>query len=152
MKGFILNFFWVIPKQLAGSEVPTNKADFQWIKAQGIKAIVSLTELPSDPSLTQPFDFEVHHLHIRDRTAPKQHQIDVFVEIVNTLLAKDKPVLVHCLGGIGRTGTMLACYLVSQCKNPRDAINEVRRKKPGSIHLRSQVLSIIEYARRLGKD
>ena len=148
----VLNFFWIIHEKLAGSELPTSKGDFQWLKAQGIKAIVPLTEKPPDPVLVRAFGFELYHLPLRDRTAPKQHQIDTFVKTVNNLLTKNKTVLVHCLGGVGRTGTMLACYLVSLCKSPRDAITEVRRKNPGSIHLRSQVLSIFEYARRLGKE
>jgi len=116
------------------------------IKAQGIKAIVSLTETPLNPDLIRSFEFELHHLSLKDLAAPKQQQIVTFVELVNNLLAENKPVLTHCLGGVGRTGTMLACYLVSLGHTPRDAIKEVRRKKPGSIHLRSQVLSIFEYA------
>lgn len=146
----LLDFFWLIPHKLAGSEIPTRRTDFKWIQTQGIKAIVSLTETPLDLDGLLSFGFEVYHLPVRDLTAPKPQQIDSFVELVHQLLADEKPVLTHCLGGMGRTGTMLACYLVSIGKDPRNAIKTVRQKRPGAIHQMKQSESILNYARRRG--
>ena len=143
-----MNFYWVIQDKLAGSELPTRKTDIKWIITQGIKTIVSLTEIPLGSELICSFEVNVHHLPLRDLTAPSQQQIDTYVGLVGTQLAKNNTVLTHCLGGVGRTGTMLACYLVSLGDIPKKAIRRVRQKQPGSIHLRSQVLSVFEYGKR----
>ncbi|HCA46062.1 MAG TPA: protein-tyrosine-phosphatase, partial [Armatimonadetes bacterium] len=45
---------------------------------------------------------------------------------------------VHCMAGLGRTGTMIACYLVSQGMPAEEAIAEVRRARPGSIQTEQQ--------------
>ena len=45
-----------------------------------------------------------------------------------------EPVMVHCLAGLGRTGTILACYLIKYEKmSAEDAIQHVREKRHGSI-------------------
>ncbi|MFQ6124067.1 MAG: dual specificity protein phosphatase 23 [Candidatus Heimdallarchaeota archaeon] len=141
---------WVIEGKLAGSSKPT-KRDLPWLKRHGIQAIVSLTEVPLDPHLVRFSGFEFQHIPIIDFTAPSQAQIDEYVAFVDKMLTLDKPVLTHCLAGLGRTGTMLACYLVHLCWDSHDAINEVRRKRPRSVEIESQVNSIYIYARRLGK-
>jgi len=56
---------------------------------------------------------------------------------------------VHCLAGQGRTGTMLACYLVSQGKSPGEAISEIRDLRPGSIETPAQDRAVHQYARDL---
>jgi len=45
---------------------------------------------------------------------PTQAQVNEFVRFVDEMLDRGQAVLVHCRGGYGRTGTMLACYLVSR--------------------------------------
>ena len=54
--------------------------------------------------------------------------------------------MVHCYWGRGRTGTMLAAYLVKQGHHTaRQAITEVRNKRPYSIETYEQEDAIFEY-------
>lgn len=95
-----------------------------------------------------------------DETAPRQAQVDEFVAFVDEMLAQGGPcrepgrtaVLVHCGGGYGRTGTMLACYLVSRGWGAEGAMAEARARRPGSIVPRVQQVCVVEYADRLRCD
>ncbi|NXG55965.1 DUS23 phosphatase, partial [Hemiprocne comata] len=52
--------------------------------------------------------------------------------------------------GHGRTGTMLACYLVKAEKmSAGDAIREIRQLRPGSIETREQEDAVIQFCQRL---
>ena len=56
-------------------------------------------------------------------------------------------VVCHCQWGRGRTGTMLAAYMVkSKNMQPKEAIEYVRQKRPHSIETREQETAIHEYA------
>jgi atypical dual specificity phosphatase len=53
---------------------------------------------------------------------------------------------VHCLAGLGRTGTILACYLINYEKmSAVDAIQHVREKRYGSIQSLVQEEMIFQY-------
>ena len=57
---------------------------------------------------------------------------------------------VHCAMGRGRTGTMLACYLVArEDYSPDKAIDETRRRRPGSIETRRQEQAVRDFADHL---
>ena len=59
-------------------------------------------------------------------------------------------VAVHCLWGLGRTGTMLACYLVKyEGLTASQAISKVRQLRPYSIETEGQEEAVHEYYQSL---
>ncbi len=62
------------------------------------------------------------------------------------LLSVKQSVVVHCLGGLGRSGTIAARLLVELGIDPDDAINRVRQSRPGAIETKAQE----QYVRQKG--
>ena len=88
--------------------------------------------------------FEVYPFEIKDFTAPTLEQLDAFNSIVKN--SGEKWVLVHCKGGYGRTGTMLASYLIKQKGYlAKEAIGYVREQRPGAIEVPEQVDILLMY-------
>jgi atypical dual specificity phosphatase len=125
------NFSWLEWSRLAGCARPESEAELKGVKEQGIKAIVSLTGTPLIPEFVNRLGFEYLHSHVSVvPTLDRLHDIIQFIEQKNS---EGKPVLVHCGEGKGRTGTVLAAYLVFQGMGADEAIRRVREKRPGSI-------------------
>ncbi|XP_072258088.1 protein tyrosine phosphatase domain-containing protein 1-like isoform X2 [Pyxicephalus adspersus] len=56
-------------------------------------------------------------------------------------------VAVHCHAGLGRTGVLIACYLIYACRiSAADSIRFVRLRRPGSIQTGSQVSLVCDFA------
>lgn len=144
------NFSWLIDDKLAGSGMPTSVSEIDWIIKQGVRSIITMTE----DSLPEQWVKDVKYLHVptEDFSAPDMQQIDEAVEFIQTRIVNNEPVMVHCAAGIGRTGTILACYLVKYHKiSAKDAIQKVRKERPGSIQSESQEIAIGLYYKFLKK-
>ena len=143
-------FSWVVPGLLAATARPRDAhAAMEYFREEGITAVVSLTERPFAPaSYLEEFGFDFHHIPVADFGAPEMEQIEEFVEVVRKAKQGGGKVVVHCLAGRGRTGTMLACYFVSMGMSPGDALDRVRALRPGSVETELQEDAIREYARR----
>jgi atypical dual specificity phosphatase len=147
------NFSWLLPDEIAGMARPASAvSDFEFLRELGIDAIVSLTEHPLHIALIEEFGFEYKHVPIVDLTAPSLEQIEEFVQFATKIRQEGKKLVVHCGAGIGRTGTMLACYLVHKGYTAQRAIEEVRRKRPGSIETLAQeeIIALYEKKKREG--
>ncbi|GAX62286.1 protein-tyrosine phosphatase [Candidatus Scalindua japonica] len=145
----IRNFSWLIEGEIAGMGKPASSVnDFEFLKGKGVEAIVTLTEYPLSEVLIEEFGFNVKHIPVKDFEAPALEQIEDFVTFAVDQLSKHKRLVVHCEAGIGRTGTMLACYLVSQGYSALDAIEEVRARRPGSIETIEQEEVVLMYERK----
>lgn len=142
------NFSW-IEDGIAGMAYPRPgvgaKAEATFLTESGVTLFVSLTSHQPDPSTYHDAGLSTLHLPVTDFTAPTLEQLDAFVQAVETTLAADGAVTVHCGAGMGRTGTMLAGWLVAGGMTAPAAIARIRELRPGSIETASQEAILAEF-------
>jgi ADP-ribosyl-[dinitrogen reductase] hydrolase len=120
--------------------------DMETIKAFGAVALVTLMpdyELQSlHVSPNQIMDkalelgIEWYQLPIPDGGTPNQRFEDSWPEVASrlrALLNDGNNIVIHCKGGLGRTGTVAARLLIEFGIEPRIAIQSVRKARPGAI-------------------
>jgi atypical dual specificity phosphatase len=138
------NFSWVIKDKLAGSGRPMTYRQFSWIVAQGIDSIITAREAPLTSEWFNNSTFAANsidhlHLNVKDYGAPSLEQLSNTIDFMEKQIDKGKRVLVHCAAGKGRTGTILAAYLLKEENlTAAQAINKIRKLRPGSIQTKTQ--------------
>lgn len=131
--------------------------DLHTIKGDGIEVIVCLLEwsemrmlnVTDYPKRAQEEGILFYHLPIRDRGVPQQKETNVLVPLIVQQLVAGKHVLVHCRGGLGRAGMICACCLGHFGYTGKDAIDMVRKQRPGAIQTMKQEESVIQYCQTL---
>ena len=144
------NFSWLIENKLAGSAIPTSIDEVKWVIDQGVKSIVTIREETLDESWVK----DVNYLHIlsNDMSVPEFDDLIHAVDFIHQRITNKEPVLVHCLAGMGRTGVVLACYLVKyQNMTADEATQKVREERPGSIQSYPQDEIIFRFEKSLGR-
>ncbi|CAI9830859.1 Protein-tyrosine phosphatase [Nitrosopumilaceae archaeon] len=143
------NFSWVEEGRLAGCGLPTSAAEVRWLHGQGIRAIVTVREVP----LPDAWLDGIEYLFVRtdDMRAPAPGQIEQAMEFLAGQERAGRPAVVHCAAGIGRTGTVLASYMVSRGMRAPDAIRALRQRRPGSIQSPEQEEAVRLYESRSGR-
>lgn len=65
---------------------------------------------------------------------------------VMSFALKDGKAAVHCHAGLGRTGVLIACYLVySERIGAEEAIHKVRSNRPKAVQTRGQIQCVIDF-------
>jgi len=142
-------FVWIEAGKLAGSGYPASRGQVEWLARTGIKSILTLTEGPLPEGYSKGLDVTTRHVAMNDHDPPSFESLNRAVEFVRGELGAGKPVLVHCLAGEGRTGCVVAAYLISTRGFGADeALTEIRRVKPAFVEGRQEV-AVRDFAERL---
>lgn len=153
--------WWVIPGALAGMPMPfihperrlnmggaltAYEDELTTLYTVGIRAVVSLLNIPSDATVYESAGFAYHCLPIPDGGAPTMAQAQEFIHFVAHQFVEHRPVAVHCEAGLGRTGTMLAVFLISQGDSAESAIRRVRTAESSAVETPSQIQFLEQFA------
>jgi len=146
-----MNFSWIESGRVAGCRGPRTNSDLAFLRSQGIGALVRLAYEEETGMMKWKVEaekIEDFYEPVRDFTAPSQEQIDRVLKFMRNALRQGKPVAVSCGAGIGRTGTILGCYLVSLGHTAEQAVQQLRSTRPRSVEVLEQREAIIEFERR----
>jgi atypical dual specificity phosphatase len=122
--------------------------DLKNLVSHDIGAIITLTQDPLVLPLQYRPLFAQLHLPVENFEPPTIEQLDEFVRFVDGQFDRGVNVVVHCLMGIGRTGTAIAAYRVSRGERPEEAIDHLRKIR-NFIETTEQEEMVRDYYRHL---
>jgi predicted protein tyrosine phosphatase len=136
--------YWVLPGRFLAGEYPYAKdgeegrRKLRWLLEQGVDYYLDLTEARESslelyfPALNEEaahLGRQVVHqrLSIPDMGVPQPSHLRSILDQLDEALRLGRTVYLHCYGGIGRTGTVVGCYLVRHGMSGPQAIAQIAR-------------------------
>jgi ADP-ribosylglycohydrolase/protein-tyrosine phosphatase len=122
--------YWVVPgKLLAGAYPGPPTADSHRKKVEdlldaGVRAFVNLMEEDETNHEGKPFnpyqnlvcsmapDATCERFAIKDLSIPTVDEMEKILDFIDSHLNEERTVYVHCWGGVGRTGTVVGCWML----------------------------------------
>lgn len=148
-------FHWLIRGTIGGTQQPglgrPEADDLEALRNLGCRMLVNLTETPPDATRLASFGLGSAHFPIADMDAPTLPAAAELCRALSDWVERQLPVIVHCRAGLGRTGTVLACWLVWQGENAVRAVHRVRAVNPYSIQTPAQLAFVGEFEQYLGR-
>jgi len=148
------NLHWIVPGRFAAFSGPVNKPKTFGVyksktpedyvplfKENGVNLVIRLNNKEYDTDKFTSHGIKHRDFYFLDGSCPKEILVQRFIDECE----KEKgAIAVHCKAGLGRTGTMIACYIMKHYKFPAAAlVGWIRLARPGSV-LGSQLQFLID--------
>jgi len=135
---------WILPKTFIAfcGPHPKSKIDngyplhapeayFPYFRKHNVSSIVRLNKKIYDAKRFTDAGFDHHDLFFIDGSTPSDAIVQQFLEISE---AAEGALAVHCKAGLGRTGSLIACYMMKHYRfTAAESIAWIRICRPGSI-------------------
>lgn len=127
--------YWVVPGRLLAGEYPRNpdtassREKLARLTSAGVSVFVDLTE---DCENLKPYAYllngQIHQrFPIKDQNVPHDDQLTKSaLDAIDRHLGAGRTVYVHCMGGVGRTGTVIGCWLSRHYEPGQAALNRLK--------------------------
>ena len=144
-------FGWLVKDKLAASGRLMRPSHLAWAIKNGIKSVVTIRESPLDPAwFPKESGIDYKHVKVQDFWVPPVEELDQVVNYIDNENQSGKPVIVHCNGGSGRTGTVLAAYLMKkEGLTAEQAAQKVKEIRGRTIRHQKQLDTLREYEKFL---
>ncbi len=110
----------------------------------------AMLQIPELQARAEAAGLDVRRFPIRDVDAPKAAQMAEFATLVDNIVEAARAgqhVIIHCRGGLGRSGLVAACCLVNLGMTPVAAIAATRAARPGAVEVEPQEAWVATYAK-----
>ena len=129
--------WWLEDGKLGGMPKPPVE-DIAQLKASGLGAIASFLEGRDNLAEYEENGIEYFWSPVVDDEAPSIEQVKDFINFVDKTLEDGLSLAVHCKGGNGRAGTMLAAYYISKGKSAEEFLQFMRAINPRAVATKTQ--------------
>jgi protein-tyrosine phosphatase len=138
----IVESYWVEEKRFLAGEYPggydpeSTRRRMEAFLETGVNTFIDLTQshelVPYDNILKEQAQIHelnaaYHRFGIRDHNVPSRKTMTAILNTIDGELKAGHNIYVHCWGGVGRTGIVVACYLVRHGSTNEQAISQVNR-------------------------
>jgi cell division cycle 14 len=133
LPGTFLAFSGPHPKSKVENGYPLHspEAYFPYFRKHKIGTVIRLNKKIYPASRFTEAGFNHYDLFFTDGSCPPQHILKRFLEITESM---NGAAAVHCKAGLGRTGSLIACYMMKHYKfTAAEAIAWLRICRPGSV-------------------
>uniref|UniRef100_A0A8C5SW84 protein-tyrosine-phosphatase n=1 Tax=Laticauda laticaudata TaxID=8630 RepID=A0A8C5SW84_LATLA len=138
------DFNWIIPKKIMAFSGPHSRsriengyphhapeAYFPYFRRHNVTTVIRLNKKMYDSRRFKDAGFDHYDLFFADGSIPNDAIIKAFLNICENA---EGAIAVHCKAGLGRTGTLIACYIMKHYRmTAAETIAWIRICRPGSV-------------------
>jgi len=138
---------WIDDKLAVTSMPAENELETLAKTFQAVVVLVEEWELGYDLQAWNTLGVTVRHLPIPDFGTPSLDDLRELTEWMKKETGDGDAVLVHCFGGIGRSGMVAAAYLIANGCDVNEAIRHVQSRVRRALRIDEQVAFVRQFAR-----